>query len=74
MDNKDEFFVYQKYDNRQNLLALEVGSDQFVVWNTGTLTATPIIVFANGPQKAAFSNIMHHTNVGQKVIETVLTK
>ncbi|MCF6247473.1 MAG: alkaline phosphatase [Desulfobacula sp.] len=74
LDNKDEFFVYQKYDNRQNLLALEVAADQFVVWNTGTHTATPVIVFANGPQKEAFSNIMHHTNVGQKVIEAVLSK
>jgi alkaline phosphatase len=44
LDNKDEFFVYQKYDNRQNLLALEVAADQFVVWNTGTHTATPAIV------------------------------
>jgi len=74
MDNKDEFFVYQKYDNRQNLLALEVAADQFVVWNTGTHTATPVIVFANGPQKEAFSNIMHHTNVGQKIINAVLEK
>lgn len=74
LDNKDEFFVYQKYDNRQNLLALEVAADQFVVWNTGTHTATPVIVFANGPLKEAFSNIMHHTDVGQKVIDAVLAK
>jgi len=74
LDNKDEFFVYQKYDNRQNLLALEVAADQFVVWNTGTHTATPVIVFANGPDKSAFSNIMHHTDVGQKIIEAVLAK
>ena len=74
LDNKDEFFVYQKYDNRQNLLALEVATDQFVVWNTGTHTATPVIVFANGPHKSAFGNIMHHTDVGQKIIEAVLAK
>ena len=67
-------FVYQKYDNRQNLLALEVATDQFVVWNTGTHTATPVIVFANGPEKSAFSNIIHHTDVGQKIIEAVLAK
>lgn len=76
LDNKDEFFVYQKYDNRQNLLALEVGSDQFVVWNTGTHTATPVIVFAKGPLNAMapFGSVLHHTQLGQYVIDAVLNK
>lgn len=73
LDNKDEFFVYQKYDNRQNLLALEVAADQFVVWNTGTHTATPVVVFAKGSEQAMapFGSILHHTNVGQNVINAV---
>ncbi len=73
LDNKDEFFVYQLYDNRQNLLALEVGADQFVVWNTGTHTATPVLVFAAGHAGAAsaFGDLMHHTQVGQRVIKAV---
>ncbi|MCP3940195.1 MAG: alkaline phosphatase [Desulfobacteraceae bacterium] len=73
LDNKDEFFVYQKYDNRQNLLALEVGADQFVVWNTGTHTNTPVLVFAKGPQAAVapFTGIIHHTQLGQFTIDTV---
>lgn len=73
LDNKDEFFVYQLYDNRENLLALEVGADQLVVWNSGTHTATPVLVFASGPANAAdaFGDLMHHTQVGQRVIDAV---
>lgn len=73
LDNKDEFFVYQKYDNRQNLLALEVAADQFVVWNTGTHTNTPVLVFTKGPDTARepFEGIMHHTQLGQRTMDAV---
>jgi alkaline phosphatase len=73
LDNKDEFFVYQLYDNRQNLLALEVAADQFVVWNTGTHTGTPVLVFTKGSAsaKAPFEGIMHHTQLGQRTMEAV---
>ncbi len=73
LDNKDEFFVYQKYDNRQNLLALEVAADQFVVWNTGTHTNTPVLVFTKGPDaaRAPFAGIMHHTQLGQRTMDAV---
>ncbi len=71
LDNRDEFFVYQLYDNRQSLLALEVAADQFVVWNTGTHTATPVLVFAKGPSGEIFGDLMHHTQVGQRVMDVV---
>lgn len=73
---KDEFFVYQTDDNRQNLLALEVASAQSVVWNTGTHTSTPVIVFAKGSPKAMspFGSILHHTQVGRNLIDAVLNK
>ncbi|MCG8684533.1 MAG: alkaline phosphatase [Desulfobacterales bacterium] len=73
LDNRDEFFVYQLYDNRQNLLALEVAADQFVVWNTGTHTATPVLVFTKGADAARepFEGIMHHTELGQQMMEAV---
>ncbi|WP_250657580.1 alkaline phosphatase [Alkalimarinus coralli] len=67
------FFVYQTDDNRQNLLAREVAEGQNVVWSTGTHTSTPVLVFSQGPQNliAPFSNIMHHTEVGQRAIEAL---
>ncbi|MBU1341585.1 MAG: alkaline phosphatase [Proteobacteria bacterium] len=73
---KDEFFVYQTDDNRQNLLALEVAGAQSVVWNTGTHTATPVIIFTKGSIKAMspFGKILHHTQVGQNLIDAVLNE
>ncbi|HCY87700.1 MAG TPA: alkaline phosphatase [Desulfobacteraceae bacterium] len=73
LDNKDAFFVYQLYDNRQNLLALEVASDQHVVWNTGTHTSTPVLVFSKGPggSQVPFTGIMHHTDLGQRAMDAV---
>ncbi len=73
LDNKDEFFVYQLYDNRQNLLALEVASAQFAVWNTGTHTNTPVPVFTKGESAAMepFSGLLHHTQIGQYTIDAV---
>lgn len=71
LDNKDEFFGYQTDDNRQNLLALEVGAAQFAVWNTGTHTSTPVLVFAKGPASSSFAKVLHHTQVGQYTIDAV---
>jgi len=73
LDNKDEFFVYQKYNNRQILLALEVAGDQFAVWNTGTHTNTPVLVFTKGnaAAMAPFARVLHHTQLGQFTIDAV---
>ena len=70
------FFVYQADDNRQNLLAREVAADQMVVWNTGTHTATPVLVFAKGlPEAVApFGNVLHHTQLGGYMIDAVLNQ
>ena len=68
------FFVYQLYDNRQNLLAREVAADQMVVWNTGTHTATPVLVFAKGAPAAMapFGALMHHTQLAQRAMQVLL--
>jgi alkaline phosphatase len=68
------FFVYQTDDNRQNLLAREVAVDQMVVWNTGTHTATPVLVFAKGAPEATapFGHVLHHTQLGQYTIEAIM--
>jgi len=70
------FFVYQTDDNRQNLLAREVAADQMVVWNTGTHTATPVLVFAKGSPgaMAPFGNVLHHTQLSRYAIEAITNR
>ncbi|MCI5165814.1 MAG: alkaline phosphatase [Candidatus Electrothrix sp. GM3_4] len=72
IDVNDAFFVPNKNRARQNLLAIEVATQQHVVWATGTHTATPVLVFAKGPGKGAFSGIMHHTQLGQYAINALM--
>ncbi len=76
MGSTSAFFVYQTDDNRQNLLAREVAADQMVVWNTGTHTATPVLVFAKGSPEAMapFGNVLHHTQLGRYAIEAILNQ
>ncbi|WP_100640062.1 alkaline phosphatase [Marinobacter salexigens] len=73
MDVNGAFFVYQTDDNRQNLLAREVAEQQNVVWSTGTHTNTPVLVFTQGPAKAAapFGKILHHTDIGQYAMDAL---
>ena len=70
------FFVYQTDDNRQNLLAREVAAAQMVVWNTGSHTATPVLVFAKGSPEAMapFGDVLHHTQLGRYAIEAILNQ
>ncbi|MCI5126161.1 MAG: alkaline phosphatase, partial [Candidatus Electrothrix sp. AR5] len=72
IDVNDAFFVLNKKRARQNLLAIEVATQQQVVWATGTHTATPVLVFAKGPGKSAFNGIMHHTELGQYAINALM--
>ncbi|WLE98192.1 MAG: alkaline phosphatase [Candidatus Electrothrix communis] len=72
IDVNDAFFVLNKNKARQNLLAIEVATQQQVVWATGTHTATPVLVFAKGPGKETFSRIMHHTELSQYAINAIM--
>ena len=76
MGSTGAFFVYQTSDNRQNLLAREVAAAQMVVWNTGTHTATPVLVFAKGSPEAMapFGDVLHHTQLGRYTIEAILNR
>ena len=76
MGSTGAFFVYQTDDNRQNLLAREVAADQMVVWNTGSHTATPVLVFAKGSPgaMAPFGNVLHHTQLGRHAIDAILNR
>ncbi len=72
IDVNDAFFVPNKNGARQNLLAIEVATQQQVVWATGTHTATPVVVFALGPDKESFRGIMHHTELCQYAINALM--
>jgi alkaline phosphatase len=76
MDNKDEFYTSQKFSNIHALLALAVAADQSVVWNTGTHTNTPVLVFTKGSARARkpFAGVIHHTQLGQYAIDAIMGK
>lgn len=67
--DNEAFFVYQ---NRLNLLAMEVSKDQNAVWSTGSHTSTPVTVFALGPRQSVFSRFIHHTEIGEKLAEFIV--
>ncbi|TAN71283.1 MAG: alkaline phosphatase [Methylobacter sp.] len=72
IDVNGAFFVYQK-ENRENLLAQAVASNQQVVWATGTHTSTPVFVFVKGEEQVMrpFAKILHHTRLGQLAIDAL---
>ncbi|RPI73126.1 MAG: alkaline phosphatase [Desulfobacteraceae bacterium] len=72
IDDFKSFYVYQS-SNRMNALAREVAEKQMTVWSTGTHTATPVLVFAGGPESSQFQGIMHHTQLAQKMIKILLS-
>jgi alkaline phosphatase len=74
IDVNDAFFGCPMDDNRQNLLALEVGTRQLVTWSTGGHTSTPVLIFATGPAKAVFGQVMHTTQFGQNAMNILMNK
>jgi len=66
------FFPYQA-DNRANLLAQAVATQQQAVWSTGTHTSTPVYAFIQGPEPALqpFKKILHHTDLGNLAIQAL---
>lgn len=76
LDNKDQFYPSQSFSNIHALLALAVAGDQFVVWNSGTHTNTPVLVFTRGAASARkpFAGVLHHTQLGQYAMDAVMEK
>ncbi|MGB0834009.1 MAG: alkaline phosphatase [Psychrobium sp.] len=70
-----EFYVYGD-EIHGNLIGRALAADQNVVWGTGTHTAAPVPVYAFGPQDiiAKFSTMQHHVDLGQKMIDALITK
>lgn len=75
MPDQEEFFVYGE-NSRMNHLGHIIGTQQNVVWGTGTHTSTPVALIAHGPPSAAgrFSGLMHATDVGKAMIAVVKGK
>lgn len=68
------FYVFGE-DIRNNLIARALSEEQHVVWGTGTHTSTPVAVIAYGPDDvtAPYSSLLHHTDIGKLLINTVKT-
>lgn len=70
MPDQQDFFVYGE-NLRFNRLGHILGGQQHVVWGTGTHTSTPVAIISYGPGSEKFAGLMHATDVGQRIIESV---
>ena len=72
VDDFEEFYVYGN-DVHKNLIGRVLGKHQNVVWATGSHTHTLVPVIAWGPEATVkqFSKLLHHTEIGKKLIEVV---
>ena len=75
INDYSDFYVYPGEDHGP-LISRAIGAEQNVAWSNGTHTASPVPVYAFGPEKIAnkFSTMQHHTNIGQKLIDALITQ
>ncbi|WP_417910845.1 alkaline phosphatase [Candidatus Electronema sp. PJ] len=75
IDDFEAFYVYGK-EVRRDLIGRIQSKLQSVVWATGTHTNEPVPVLTYGPRKitAQFGQMMHTTEVGQKMIKVLTGK
>lgn len=75
VDDFEAFYVYGD-GVRSDLIGRAMSEQQNIVWGTGTHTDTPVAVIAYGPDNvtAPFSQLSHHTDIGQLLIKTVEMK
>ncbi|QUM85399.1 alkaline phosphatase [Moritella sp. 28] len=68
-----EFYVYGD-EIHANLIGRALGAAQNVVWGTGTHTASPVPVYAFGPENITkqFSTMQHHVELSQKMADALL--
>ncbi|WP_234000044.1 MULTISPECIES: alkaline phosphatase [unclassified Pseudoalteromonas] len=68
-----DFYVYA-YEDQGALIARAISSEQSVTWGNGTHTATPVAVYAFGPDGVTkpFSSMLHHTEIGQLMAKALL--
>ncbi|SGY90331.1 alkaline phosphatase [Moritella viscosa] len=68
-----EFYVYGD-ELHANLIGRVLGTAQNVVWGTDTHTASPVPVYAFGPESITkqFSTMQHHVELSQKMADALL--
>ena len=68
-----DFYVYPGEDHGP-LISRAIASEQSVAWSNGSHTASPVPVYAFGPEAIAnkFSTMQHHINIGQKLIDALI--
>jgi alkaline phosphatase len=73
VDDFEEFYVYGE-EIQMDLLGRKVAAGQNTVWGTGTHTSVPVPVIAWGPAEAIapYKGLMHHVNVGEITINTLI--
>lgn len=74
-DDFEEFYVYGE-EIHMDLLGRKVAGSQNTIWGTGTHTSVPVPVpvIAWGPADviAPHQDLMHHVNVGEVTINTLV--
>ncbi|QEG34037.1 alkaline phosphatase [Bythopirellula goksoeyrii] len=70
MPDQESFYVYGE-NLRMNRLGHILGTQQHVVWGSGTHTSTPVLIASFGPGSERFTGILHATDVGKRMIEMI---
>ena len=70
-----DFYVYPGEDHGP-LISRAVAAEQSVAWSNGTHTASPVPVYAFGPEAVVnqFSTMQHHINIGQKLMGALISE
>ncbi len=70
MPDQEAFYVYGE-NLRMNRLGHVLGTQQHVVWGSGTHTSTPVIITSFGPGSERFTGILHASDIGKRMIEII---
>ena len=73
INDYSDFYVYPG-DDHGPLISRAIGAEQSVAWSNGSHTASPVPVYAYGPEVIVnkFSTLQHHTDIGQKMIDALI--
>ena len=75
INDYSDFYVYPGEDHGP-LISRAIGAEQSVAWSNGSHTASPVPVYAFGPDNIVnqFSTLQHHTHLGQKMINALISE
>jgi len=71
-----DFYVYPGDGDPSALISRAIAPEQSVAWSNGTHTASPVPVYAFGPETVVnqFSTMQHHINIGQKLMSALISE